>query len=139
LQVADLSFLRALCLRYPTVKFLVTVLSHANQHELCVLARKFGNLHVYGCWWFCNNPSLIEATTRMRLEMLGSAFTAQHSDARVLDQLIYKWSHSREVIAPVLAEQYIKLVRAGWPLAAADVKRDVELLFGGAYEAFMAK
>jgi len=117
----------------------VTVLSHANQHELCVLARKFGNLHVYGCWWFCNNPSLIEATTRMRLEMLGSAFTAQHSDARVLDQLIYKWSHSREVIAPVLAEQYIKLVRAGWPLAAADVKRDVELLFGGAYEAFMAK
>jgi len=138
-EVADLSFLRALCLRYPTVKFLVTVLSHANQHELCVLARKFGNLHVYGCWWFCNNPSLIEATTRMRLEMLGSAFTAQHSDARVLDQLIYKWSHSREVIAPVLAEQYIKLVRAGWPLAAADVKRDVELLFGGAYEAFMAK
>lgn len=25
----------------------------------------------------------------MRLELLGTAFTAQHSDARVLDQLMY--------------------------------------------------
>ena len=55
------------------------VLSADNQHELCVLARKFGNLHVYGCWWFCNNPSIIERTTRMRLEMLGTAFTCQVS------------------------------------------------------------
>ena len=74
----------------------MTVLSTENQHELCVLARKFGNLHVYGCWWFCNNPSIISSTTRMRLEMLGTAFTAQHSDARVLDQLLYKWRHSRD-------------------------------------------
>ncbi len=51
-EVADLSFLRALCARHRDVKFLVTVLSKENQHELCVLARKFGNLHVYGCWWF---------------------------------------------------------------------------------------
>ena len=37
------------------------VLSVENQHELAVLARKFGNLHVYGCWWFCNTPSIIRA------------------------------------------------------------------------------
>ena len=43
-----------------------------------------------GSWWFCNNPSLIAATTAMRLEMLGTAFTCQHSDARVLEQLLYK-------------------------------------------------
>jgi hypothetical protein len=30
----------------------------------------------------------------MRLEMLGSAFTSQHSDSRVLEHLVYKWSHS---------------------------------------------
>ncbi len=62
-----------------------------------MLGRKFGNLHVYGCWWFCNQPSIIESTTRMRLEMLGTAFTAQHSDARVLEQVLYKWAHSRQV------------------------------------------
>jgi len=138
-EVADLRFLRELCKAYPNVKFLVTVLSTVNQHELCVLARKFGNLHVYGCWWFCNNPSIIDQTTRMRLEMLGTAFTCQHSDARVLDQLVYKWKHSREVVASVLAEQYKKLVCAGWELHESDIQRDVELLFGGAYEAFMAK
>ena len=108
--------------------------------EVCpVGARKFGNLHVYGCWWFCNNPSIIETTTRMRLEMLGTAFTCQHSDARVLEQLLYKWQHSREVIAPVLATQYAKLMRAGWEVSEDDVQRDVKLLFGGAFEAFLAK
>lgn len=75
----------------------------------------------------------------MRLEMLGTAFTAQHSDARVLDQLLYKWRHSRDVIGPVLAAQYRKLLGAGWKVSEADVKRDVELIFGGAYEAFLAK
>jgi hypothetical protein len=138
-EVADLSFIWKLCKLYPNVKFLLTVLSAVNQHELCVLARKFGNLHVYGCWWFCNNPSIIETTTRMRLEMLGTAFTCQHSDARVLEQLLYKWQHSREAIAPVLAAQYAKLLRAGWELTEGDVQRDVELLFGGAFEAFLAK
>jgi hypothetical protein len=138
-EVADLSCVRNLCTAYPSVKFLVTVLSADNQHELCVLARKFGNLHVYGCWWFCNNPSIIEATTAMRLEMLGSAFTCQHSDARVLDQLLYKWKHSREAIAPVLAAQYRKLIQAGWAVSEDDVRKDVQLLFGGAFEAFLAK
>jgi hypothetical protein len=138
-EVADLSFIWKLCKLYPNVKFLLTVLSAVNQHELCVLARKFGNLHVYGCWWFCNNPSIIETTTRMRLEMLGTAFTCQHSDARVLEQLLYKWQHSREAIAPVLAAQYAKLLSAGWELTEGDVQRDVELLFGGAFEAFLAK
>ena len=88
--VADVTAVQHLCQEYPRVKFLVTMLSRVNQHELCVLARKFGNLHVFGCWWFCNNPSIIEEMTRMRLELLGTAFTCQHSDARVLDQLIYK-------------------------------------------------
>ena len=38
-EVADLSFVRQLCVRYPHVKFLLTVLSHDNQHELCVLSQ----------------------------------------------------------------------------------------------------
>ena len=138
-ECADLSWLRDLLFTYPSVKFLVTVLCDTNQHELCVLSRKFSNLHVYGCWWFCNNPSIIEKTTRMRLEMLGTAFTCQHSDARVLDQLLYKWKHSREAIAPVLANQYRRLMEAGWQVTEEEVERDVALLFGGAFEAFMDK
>ena len=30
------------------------------------------NLHLYGCWWFCNNPSIIAEMTAMRLEMMGT-------------------------------------------------------------------
>ena len=75
----------------------------------------------------------------MRLEMLGTAFTCQHSDARVLEQLLYKWKHSRKAVAPALAAQYRRLLDAGWELTEADVTRDLDLLFGGAYEAFLAK
>eukprot|EP00435_Cladocopium_sp_Y103_P067573 s120_g30.t1 len=84
---ADLASLQALCAKFPKVKFLVTVLSRANQHELTVVVQKTRNLHLYGCWWYCNNPSIIEELTKMRTEMLGTAYTAQHSDCRVLEQL----------------------------------------------------
>jgi len=88
-----------LCAGNPEVRFLVTVLARENQHELCVAGRKFPNLLPFGCWWFLNNPSLILEMTRMRVELLGFGFVPQHSDARILDQLIYKWAHSRAVLA----------------------------------------
>ena len=57
----DLASLENLCSGHPDNKFLCTVLSRESQHELCVIARKFRNLHVFGCWWFTNvqNLSLI--------------------------------------------------------------------------------
>jgi len=88
---------------------------------------------------YCNNPSIIEEITKMRLEMLGTGFTAQHSDARVLDLLLYKWQHSRTIIGNALAEQYTKLAQTGWVLTRDEIKRDVARLFGGSYEEFMRK
>ena len=136
---ADAGVLARLCSRFPRVRFLATFLSRNNQHEACVLASKFRNLHIYGCWWFCNNPSMIKEITQMRVEMLGTAFTAQHSDARVLDQLVYKWSHSRSVIAGVLAEEYAKLYESGWTASRAEIRREILRLLGGSYEEFMSK
>jgi hypothetical protein len=101
-----------------------------------VLARKFRNLHIFGCWWFTNVPTLVEEITRMRIELLGTSFTAQHSDARVLDQLIYKWQHTRRIIAPILVEKYAALAQNGWQTTRAEVERDVSDLFGGAFERF---
>ena len=137
--VADVASTMNLARTYPNVKFLVTFLSRVNQHEACVLSRKYRNVHLYGCWWFCNNPSIIDEMSRMRLEMLGTAVTLQHSDARIMDQLVYKWAHSREIIANVLVDKYSDVVRTGWKLTQAEVERDVYLLFGGAAEEFMAK
>ena len=51
--------------------------------------------------------------------MLGSAFAARRSDAWVLDQLIYKWSHSCYVIAKVWSAV---VTHNNAPLAFHDVK-----------------
>eukprot|EP00934_Nitzschia_sp_Nitz4_P004964 Nitzschia sp. Nitz4//scaffold520_size5762//355//3675//NITZ4_009204-RA/size5762-augustus-gene-0.3-mRNA-1//-1//CDS//3329553932//4954//frame0 len=136
---ADAGMLARLCTRFPKVRFLATFLSRNNQHEACVLANKFRNLHLYGCWWYCNNPSIIKEITTMRVEMLGTAFTAQHSDARVIDQLVYKWSHSRGIIAEVLCEEFSKCVETGWKPTRHEIRRDIRRLFRGSYEEFMAK
>ncbi len=128
---ADIESVERLAAAFPDVRFLVTVLARENTHALCVAARKFANLVPFGCWWFLNNPSLIREQTAMRLEMLGLSFVPQHSDSRVLDQLIYKWAHARAVIGEVLADQYDALSRAGWRADRAGLARDVARLFDG--------
>lgn len=123
---------------FPQNKFLLTALSRENQHALCVIARKFRNLHLFGCWWFTNIPSLIDEISRLRFELLGMSFTPQHSDARVLDQLIYKWSHTREILARVLTDKYLALAQSGWKPSSAEIQRDIHQLLGGAFETFCA-
>jgi hypothetical protein len=135
---ADIEAVEHLCASYAGNKFLVTMLSRENQHELCVTARKFRNLMVFGCWWFTNIPSLVEEITRMRFELLGTSFIPQHSDARVLEQVIYKWEHSRAVIGEVLADRYADLAASGWDFSEAEVRRDVAELFGGNFWRFLS-
>ncbi|MFH1022703.1 MAG: glucuronate isomerase [Planctomycetota bacterium] len=135
----DIRAVENLCAGYPENRFLVTMLARENQHELAVTARKFRNLHVFGCWWFTNIPVLIDEITRMRLELLGLSMTPQHSDSRVLDQLIYKWDHFRSIIARVLAEKYADIAAAGWTLRKGEIERDVKQIFGGAFERFIQK
>ena len=66
----------------------------------------------------------------------GLSFTPQHSDARVLDQIVYKWQHSRRVIAQALVDKYSDLAQTGWQVSRAEIERDVKDLFGGAFERF---
>ncbi len=122
---ADVQAVVRLCNDFPDNRFFVTMLSRENQHELAVAARKFGNLMVFGCWWFINNPSLITEVTKMRVELLGTSFIPQHSDARILDQLVYKWDHSRRIVADVLTTKYEDLADAGWSVEAGPIARDV--------------
>lgn len=133
----NIDVLEGMLAAYPDNKFLLTVLSRENQHELCVVARKFRNLHIFGCWWFLNNPSIVEEITRMRLELLGLSVTLQHSDARVLDQIVYKWNHSRRIIAQVLTDKYADLMATGWQPTRKEIERDVANLFGGELERFL--
>lgn len=128
---ADVQAVTNLCQAYPDARLLVTMLARENQHELCVAARKFRNLLPFGCWWFLNNPSIIEEITQERLEMLGTGFVPQHSDARIVDQLIYKWRHSRRVIAKALKKSYLGLLDDGRVTTRREVEADVAKLFSG--------
>ena len=136
---SDVASVIQLCRDFPANRFLCTMLARENQHELAVAARKFGNLMIFGCWWFLNNPSLIEEITRMRLELLGPTFAPQHSDARVLEQLVYKWDHSRGIIGRVLAEKFTDLAATGWRVTEEEVTRDVDLLLRGNFANFLGK
>lgn len=134
---ADVSALSKICRENPGIKILSTFLSRENQHELCVTARKFKNLMPFGCWWFVNNDSIISEITRERLELLGTSFIPQHSDARILDQLIYKWSFSRRVIGDALFDAYHKVQRDGRDLTKSEIERDIQKLFAGNFWKFV--
>jgi len=133
---ADLRPLEYLCREYPDNRFLVSVLSRENQHELCVYARKFANLLPFGCWWFLNNPSIVEEMTRERLEMLGASFIPQHSDARILEQVIYKWRNTRRTVAPILVNGYRLMSEDGRAATREEIRRDVGRLFRSNFERF---
>ncbi len=134
---ARIDVVEGLCAEYPDNRFLVTLLSRENQHELCVAARKFANLMPFGCWWFLNDPVTIDEMTRMRLELIGTSFVPQHSDARVLDQLLYKWAHTRWIVAHVLQQKYADLFRTGWRPSEPEIERDVANLFGENFKRFL--
>ncbi len=134
---ADLRSLEHLCREFPKNRYLVSVLSRENQFELCVYARKFANLLPFGCWWFLNNPSIVEEITRERIEMLGSSFIPQHSDARVLEQVVYKWRNTRRTLAPILTNTYSLLVEDGRPVTREEIRRDITRMFRTNFETWV--
>ena len=136
---ADVTAVERMCAEFPDVKFLATFLSRENQHELCVAARKFNNLMPFGCWWFLNNPSIVSEITRERLELLGTSFIPQHSDARVLEQLIYKWKHARKEIADALADSYERLLSSGRAVTPEEISRDVSRMFEGNFSEWIQR
>ena len=135
--LADLTQLELLLQEHPANKFLVTTLAKENAHTLAVMARKFSNLMPFGCWWFVNNPSIIAQITDFRLEMLGTSFIPQHSDARVLEHLIYKWDHSRRIISKRLAKRYEALDISGYAVTDDQIRDDLARLLHRNAEEFL--
>ncbi len=127
----NLKELSNLCNSFPKNKFLVTCLSLNDQHELTVLARKHPNLKIFGFWWFMNQPTIIKQILKMRIDMLGFSFIPQHSDARVSDQLIYKWSHFKKILHPILLEYYQDLLDKNFPISENILHRDIDSLLSG--------
>lgn len=137
--MSDVSSVDRLCAGNPKNKFMCTMLARENQHGLAVSTRKHRNLFLFGCWWFLNNPVLIEEMTRMRMELLGTSFVPQHSDARVLDQIVYKWDHSRAIIAKVMKDKFADLAATGWPVTQDEVRKTAAGYLSDNFAAFLTR
>lgn len=133
----DMDSIEYLCAKYPKNKFMITMLSYQQQNDLAVLASKFRNLMVFGCWWFLNNPSIVESITKFRLELLGSTFIPQHSDSKILEHMISKWDHFKRVLTQVLIEKYRDLMTWGYTLTDVQVQNEVKQLLSGNFWNFV--
>ncbi|MFZ4453046.1 glucuronate isomerase [Salibacterium aidingense] len=125
----QMQYLENLCVHYPDQKFLITMLSRENQYELTVLAQKFRNVMVFGCWWYLNTPQFMKEITQMRLSQLGLRFIPQHSDCRVMEQLIYKWKHFKEVFSALMYDHYLSLEKKGVHITRHDIENDIHTMF----------
>jgi len=76
----------------------------------------------------------VEEITRERIELLGTSFIPQHSDARVLEQVIYKWRNTRCTLAPILTNAYKLIYEDGRGISRRDIQRDVNRLFRSNFE-----
>ena len=127
--VMDLNKLEKILKNFPKNKFLVSCLDYKDQFRLTVLARKFQNLKIVGFWWFNNNESVIENLLKQRFELLGDNFILQHSDARIIDQLVYKWLDFKSIYIKVMAEKYHKLLSLGYKIKADDLEKKINFHF----------
>ena len=75
----------------------------------------------------------------MRFELLGLSHIPQHSDCRILDQLLYKWSHFRPILTKVFSEKLTDAAIAGWAPTRADIVRDVNRLLVGNFFDFIGR
>ena len=85
-------------------------------------------MRIFGFWWFMNQPTLVEMIMNLRIELLGFNFIPQHSDARVTDQLIYKWSHFKVILNKILFSHYSELILRGFKISEEKIITDVNKL-----------
>ena len=125
LGTPSLEKLEGILRKNPKNIFLVSCLDYSDHFRLNVLARKFSNLKIFGYWWFTNQESIIKNILQLRIEMLNDNFIPQHSDARVIDQLIYKWNDFRNYYVEVYSKKYKQLIELGHKIKAEDLDKAV--------------
>lgn len=98
---------------FPEVKFPISVLASVTNQELTSYAWIFPNVITNGHWWYSNTPSFIARDAAARLEAVPrTKQIAYYSDAYKLEFVWPKFDMYRQVLAGILAEQFVG--GAGW-------------------------
>lgn len=123
---------RRLLNAFPQVTFPISVLSHGMNQELVSYSWIFPNVVTNGHWWYSNTPAYIELDCRSRLQAVPQTKQiGYYSDMYKLEFALPKFSMYRQVLARVLAEDFVigrkwteeKAVRLGQLVLRGNVER----------------
>lgn len=93
---------------FPKVKFPISVLASVTNQELVSYSWIFPNVLTNGHWWYSNTPSFIARDAASRLEAVPQTKQiAYYSDAYKLEFVLPKFDMYRQILAGVLAEQFV--------------------------------
>lgn len=94
---------------FPEVIFPISVLTSAQNQELCAYAWIFPNVRPQGHWWYSNTPPFIRKDlTERLLSVPKSKLIGYYSDAYKLEFVLPKYAMYRRVLAGVLAEEFVR-------------------------------
>lgn len=128
---ADIGALAPLWLEHPENRFLLFP-GRVDQLQPAVFAAAGSrNLLLCGPDRPLSFPSTLEPFLGQRLEMLGSAFHACHSEAFTAMELAGGWAHMRWNVGKALIRHYIDLWRTGWRYSEADIQKDIAAMLSG--------
>jgi glucuronate isomerase len=93
---------------FPQVTFPISVLPHGLNQELVSYSWIFPNVVTNGHWWYSNTPAYIELDCRSRLQAVPQTKQiGYYSDMYKLEFALPKFSMYRQVLARVLAEDFV--------------------------------
>ncbi len=117
---------------FPSVTFPVSVLASVTNQELVDYAWIFPNVVMNGHWWYSNTPAFIDRDLRNRLEAVPKTKQiGYYSDAYKIEFILPKFSMYRQILANVLAEDFVikrrwteeRAIALGYDLLRGNVER----------------
>jgi hypothetical protein len=129
-----LADLAVLCQEYPGLRFLARVESFDEEASLALLGSRFPNLLIYG-WPRPGNTAL----TLARVQSQGLTFVPQPSGARVLEELISRWTLFKPVAVELLASHYASLEEMGYGVDPDLIEKDLRDLLGQRFWTFLGR
>lgn len=98
---------------FPQVNFCVSVLTSSQNQELASYSWIFPNVITHGHWWYSNVPALIHRDCQLRLQAVPHVKQlGYYSDAYKLEFILPKYNMYRQVLARLLAKDFI--LERGW-------------------------
>jgi glucuronate isomerase len=94
---------------FPSVIFPISVLTSAQNQELVSYAWIFPNVVTSGHWWYSNIPTFIQRDALARLQAVPKTKQiGYYSDAYKLEFVLPKFDMYREILAGMLADNFVK-------------------------------